>query len=38
LPIEQVSATLVLMELKGLVQQTGGMNYVREELAAYNVG
>jgi DNA processing protein len=38
LPIERVSATLVLMELKGLVQQTGGMNYVREELAAYNVG
>ena len=28
LPIEQVSATLALMELKGLVRQVGGMNYV----------
>ena len=28
LPIEKVSATLALMELKGLVRQVGGMNYV----------
>jgi len=28
LPIEQVSATLALMELKGLARQVGGMNYV----------
>jgi DNA processing protein len=37
LPIERVSATLVMMELKGLVRQVGGMNYVavREEQAGY---
>jgi DNA processing protein len=37
LPIERVSATLVMMELKGLVRQVGGMKYiaVREEQAAY---
>jgi DNA processing protein len=37
LPIERVSATLVMMELKGLVRQVGGMNYVsiREEQASY---
>jgi DNA processing protein len=28
LPIEQVSSTLALMELKGMVRQVGGMNYV----------
>ena len=28
LPIAQVSSTLALMELKGLVRQVGGMNYV----------
>lgn len=28
LPIEQVSATLALMELKGMVRQVGGMQYV----------
>jgi len=28
LPIEKVSATLTLMELKGLVQQAGVMNYI----------
>ncbi len=28
LPIERVSATLALMELKGMVRQVGGMNYV----------
>jgi len=39
LPIEKVSATLVMMELKGLVRQVGGMNYVavREEQAEYKV-
>jgi DNA processing protein len=37
LPIERVSATLVMMELKGLVRQVGGMNYVavRDEQAQY---
>ncbi|MCE1254429.1 MAG: DNA-processing protein DprA [Anaerolineae bacterium] len=28
LPINQVSATLAMMELKGMVRQVGGMNYV----------
>jgi DNA processing protein len=28
MPIEKVSATLALMELKGMVRQVGGMNYV----------
>jgi DNA processing protein len=39
LPIERVSATLVMMELKGLVKQVGGMNYVavREDQAEYEV-
>ncbi len=39
LPIERVSATLVMMELKGLVRQVGGMNYVaiREEPSEYKV-
>lgn len=38
MPIEKVSATLALMELKGLARQVGGMNYVRvrEEEAKYN--
>ena len=37
LPIEQVSATLTLMELKGMVRQAGGMNFslVRENPAEY---
>ncbi|MBV6394784.1 MAG: hypothetical protein HFACDABA_00352 [Anaerolineales bacterium] len=37
LPIEKVSATLTLMELKGMVRQVGGMNYIaiREERAEY---
>ncbi|MCW5877591.1 MAG: DNA-processing protein DprA [Anaerolineales bacterium] len=39
LPIEQVSATLALMELKGLVRQVGGMSYVvREGQATYQTG
>jgi DNA processing protein len=39
LPIERVSATLVMMELKGLVRQVGGMNYVavRDESGVYQV-
>jgi DNA processing protein len=39
LPIERVSATLVMMKLKGLVKQVGGMNYVavREDQAEYEV-
>ncbi len=38
MPIETVSATLVMMELKGMVRQVGGMNYVavRERPEAYN--
>jgi DNA processing protein len=37
LPIHDVSATLTMMELKGLVSQVGGMNYVamRENRAVY---
>jgi DNA processing protein len=40
MPIERVSATLVMMELKGLVRQVGGNNYVavREEQAIYSAG
>jgi len=39
LPIERVSASLIMMELKGLVRQVGGMNYVavREDQAEYKV-
>ncbi len=39
LPIEKVSATLALMELKGMVRQVGGMNYVavREVQSDYSV-
>ncbi len=37
MPIEKVSATLALMELKGMVRQVGGMHYVsiREATAEY---
>ena len=37
LPISEVSATLTMMELKGMVSQVGGMNYVaaREEKGLY---
>jgi len=37
LPIEKISATLTMMELKGMVRQVGGMNYVavKEEQAEY---
>ncbi len=40
LPIQAVSATLTMMELKGLVTQVGGMNYVaaRETKTLYKVG
>lgn len=40
LPIDQISATLALMELKGMVRQLGQMQYVaaREAQAAYRVG
>lgn len=39
LPIAQVSSTLALMELKGMVRQVGGMNYVlaREEGVRYAI-
>jgi len=39
LPIAQVSGALALMELKGMVRQVGGMNYVvaKEERAEYVV-
>jgi DNA processing protein len=37
LPVEKISAALTMLELKGLVRQVGGMNYVtvREETASY---
>ncbi len=37
IPIETVSATLAMMELKGMVRQVGGMNYiaVREQPETY---
>lgn len=40
LPIDQVTATLSMMELKGMVRQVGGMHYVavRETSEEYQVG
>jgi len=40
LSIEDVSSTLAIMELKGMVRQVGGMRYtaVREDPAAYQTG
>ncbi len=40
LPVENISAALTMMELKGMVRQVGGMNYVavREDSAEYDVG
>ncbi len=40
LPIATVSSTLAMMELKGLVKQVGGMNYIRtrEARVDYRVG
>ncbi|HEY3310790.1 MAG TPA: DNA-processing protein DprA [Anaerolineales bacterium] len=37
LPVEKISAALTMMELKGMVRQVGGMNYVavRDEQAEY---
>jgi DNA processing protein len=37
IPIEKVTATLALMELKGMIRQVGGMNYIalREVKEAY---
>jgi DNA processing protein len=39
MPIETVSATLAMMELKGMVRQVGGMNYVavKERAETYDV-
>lgn len=39
LPIDQVSATLTIMELKGMVRQSGGMNFtlIREDQSDYQV-
>ena len=38
LPVEKVSAALVMMELKGMVRQVGGMHYVavREVQSGYS--
>lgn len=40
MPISLISSTLTMMELKGMVQQVGGMNYVRlrEDGPIYNAG
>ncbi len=40
LPVEKISAALVMMELKGMVRQVGSMNYVavREVQSGYSVG
>jgi DNA processing protein len=39
LPVEKISAALTMMELKGLVRQVGGMNYValREDQSEYRI-
>ena len=39
LPIQQVSSTLAMMELKGMIRQVGGMNYVlaRESSVPYRL-
>jgi len=39
LPVNEVSATLTMMELKGMVNSLGGMNYVaaREQRSDYQV-
>ena len=38
IPVEKVTATLALMELKGMVRQVGGMQYIalREVREAYD--
>ena len=38
LPIATVSSALAMMELKGLVKQVGGMNYIRTREAAAQYG
>ena len=40
LPIQRVSSALTMMELKGMVRQVGGMQYVlaREERVSYSIG
>ncbi|MBM3925794.1 MAG: DNA-protecting protein DprA [SAR202 cluster bacterium] len=38
LPVHQVSSALTLMELKGLVKQVGGMNYIRTRETAARYG
>lgn len=40
LPIATVSSTMAMMELKGMIRQLGGMNYIlaREAKAGYQVG
>ena len=40
MPMSLISSTLTMMELKGMVQQVGGMNYIRlrEEGPIYNAG
>lgn len=40
MPISMISSTLTLMELKGMVQQVGGMNYIRlrENEPSYDIG
>lgn len=40
MPISMISSTLTLMELKGMVQQVGGMNYIRlrEDEPSYDIG
>lgn len=40
LPIEKISSTLVMMELKGMVRQMGGMQYmsIREPGEEYHIG
>lgn len=39
LPLERITAALTMMELKGMVRQVGGMNYVadHEDQASYDV-
>jgi DNA processing protein len=39
LPIQKVSSTLAMMELKGMVRQVGGMHYVlaRESGITYRI-
>lgn len=39
LPIEKITAALTMMELKGMVRQVGGMNYVavKDESGEYNL-